>query len=426
MKRTILLLPALFLLVTAACVNDDATLDELIRNNKPDSTIVPVDTVQPIDIQLDYSDLEEPDDVVPTDEADPAYNDYHENTDWNWTVTITYDGDTARLSGNTSRVRYTVKGADVTINSTSSRMQYVATGQSDDGSLKIYSENKFKLTLDGLNLTNTEGAAINNQCGKTCYLVLADDTENNLADGPAYTYVTGEDQKGAFFSEGQVIVSGRGTLNITANGGHGMACDDYFRFRPGCKINITANAGHAIKSNDGVWMDGGVLNLLASANGTRGIKCDASVYIAGGRLTAITAGDSRIEPATELAQADTTSAAGIKADTAVVITGGTVMLRSTGEGAKGINAGQNIDITAGTVKVVTTGAKVNSAPKAIKCDGVINITGGYVYAYSANSKPIDADIALNVAEGYTTYETLEKRVIIQFPTSDVSAKPRRP
>lgn len=55
-----------------------------------------------------------------------------------------------------------------------SEVQYRLTGSTTDGSFKIYSVEKYGLTLDGVSIANSDGAAINSQCKKKMTLVLAD------------------------------------------------------------------------------------------------------------------------------------------------------------------------------------------------------------------------------------------------------------
>lgn len=412
-------IPFLLLAVMAtACVNDDTDFSDLINGSGGGNDTIPEETITPIDIDLDFTDLDEADDVVPTDETDPAYNDYEENTNWSYTINIAYDGESATLSGNTTRVRSTVTGGHVVIRSTSARINYVVTGTSENGSLKIYSENKFKLTLNGLTLTNPTGAAINNQGGKSLYLVLADGTENTLTDGTTYTDVDGEDQKGALFSEGQVLVSGKGTLVVNGLSRHGMVSDDYFRFRPGCKVYVKSAVGHGIKANDGITIDGGVLNIEVAGAGAKGIRCDSTMTVNGGRTTIIATGGVDITPATDITPADTSSCAGIKCDYALTILGGNVLIKSTGEGGKGVNNTGDIVVTGGALQVVTTGTKGLASPKGIKGDGTLDVSGGYIYSYSANASPIDVTNGITVAEGYTLWETKARRVIISFVPID--------
>lgn len=83
---------------------------------------------------------------------------------------------------------------------------------------------------------------------------------------------------------------------------------------------------------------------------------------------------------------DTSSAAGIKTDGNVIISGGTISIKSCGTGGKGINADGNLNVTGGETTVVTTGGKfvynaaldLDSSPKGIKADGNITIDEGTV------------------------------------------------
>lgn len=395
-------------LLATACVNDDTDFSDLINTGGEPEVITP------IDIALDFSDLDESPDSPPADEADPYYNDYEETTTWGYTVNIAFDGQTASLSGQTNRVRVTQNGSHITVSPVSNHVHLVVSGASSNGSLKIYSDYRFKLTLNGLDLTNPTGAAINNQGGKSLYLVLADGTSNTLADGATYSDVAGEDMKGVLFSEGQVIVSGKGALRITAIGRHGLVSDDYIRFRPGPKLHISCTSGHGVKSNDGIFVDGGVLNVEVSGNGCKGFKSDSTMVVNGGRTTVMASGGAVITPATASLPADTSSCAGIKCDYALTVNSGDVLIKATGEGGKGITNDGDIAIIGGSVKVVTTGIKGMSSPKGIKGDKGMSVTGGYVYSYSANSSPLDIKGGLTVGSGYTLWETKPQRVIILF------------
>ena len=363
-------------------------------------------------VALDDSAVTENAEEIPDDDEDPFFNDYIENAPFTSTVTITYDGNTASFTGKPNGVTISVDGAHVTVISATKNVKYVLKGSTDNGSFKIYSEKKFCLTLNGVSITNPTGAAINNQCGKTFYVVLPEGTTNYLADGPTYTEVEQEDQKAALFSEGQTIFSGKGALTVYATGKSGITCDDYIRFRPGPHITVTSTANHGVKANDGIYINGGVLNITVTTDAVKGINCGGLCEITGGRTTVITTG-APIIATTEVGN-DTTSCAALKADTALVITGGILNLKATGDGGKGINCNSTITKTGGDVTVVAVGPKITAAPKGVKCDLTMTVSGGKFYTYSARSKPLDVDGGITVANGYTTYKTLDHTVQIDY------------
>lgn len=359
------------------------------------------DSVTPKEITLNDSALVEAAEFIPYDEDDLDYGDYVENTTWATTVRISFDGDNATVTGNPSSVIVDVNGAHVTVTSTAKRVRYIVTGTTSNGSLKFYSERKFQLQLDSVDITNPNGAAINNQSGKSLYLVLNEGTVNTLRDGESYEMVEDEDQKAALFSEGQILVSGKGKLNIYSVGKHCMASDDYVFIRQGCHLYLNSTSGHGIKAKDFVHVKGGVINMEISADGAKGINCDSLVYVTGGRTTIITSGTSKNE-VDESGNEVSTGCAGVKADYNMTMTGGTFNIKCTGDDAKGINVAQPFLFSGGELNVVCTGRQVNVAPKGVKCDTDATIQGGSFYSCSPYGKAIDVDGTLTIAEGYTS------------------------
>ena len=216
-------------------------------------------------------------------------------------VSITYNGTTVALSGDVDKVIIDQKGADVTLTSdTEKYLQLTLSGTSTDGSLLVYSLKPWGLVLNGIQLTNADGPAINNQCSKWLYVTLADGTENTLTDGESYAEQT-FDQKGTLFSEGQIHFAGTGTLNVNGNAKNGIASDDY------------------------IVIDDGTLTINVESDGGRGIKVNDGLTINGGSTTITTLGDCRIENTDGVR--DTTSAAGIKSDSLFVMTNGSHTVR---------------------------------------------------------------------------------------------------
>lgn len=391
-------------LTLVSCLSDDSDLQTLIEQN-PGRIIPP-------EIAFDESDLDEGLDIIVTNPDDEAYNDYWENSPWTTNVKVNYTPDGATVTGTTTRVKANINGGHVIITATASRVHITASGECPDGSLKVYSDYKFKMTLNGLNLTNPHGAAINNQCGKTMYLVVAPGTANRLSDGKDYTEAPiDEDMKGTIFSEGQVVFSGSGQLSVYSSGGrHAIASDDYLRFRKGNKIRVESTSGNGIRGKDGIYIDGSVINVSTTADAGRALATNGYLHITGGRTTLLTTG----KPIVNEELADTTSAAGIKCDSIMTMTGGTLRIKSTGEGGKGINAHGTIAMQGGKVTIVTLGIKDHASPKGIKCDGTMDVLApSSIYVYSAHATPVDAT-PLNLAPGYKAIEQRPRLFTIEY------------
>jgi len=396
-KLLYILVVAAAAMVVTSCVNDDSDLEAVIEEYQ----------IQPAFIQVDSTALAEDSDVVVTDPEDDAYGDYVENTNWKRTVYITLDGDSAHVT-TVSGVTVTTTGAHVTVMNTVKKVKFVVTGSTTNGSIKFYSAYKFQLLLNGVSITNPNGAAINNQCSKSFYVVLADGTTNALADGSTYVMVDNEDQKGAFFSEGQMLFSGTGSLKVTATGGAGISTDDYIRVRPGVKLYVSSTVDNAMRAKDGIIIDGGVINAECWADGKRAIRSKDFMTVNGGRTVALSYGDPVI------ADGDTTAAAALRCDSLFTMTGGTLQLKATGDGGKALRAKGNVVYTGGKFEAVAMGTKLLKAAKGCKIDGDLTVSGGYFYSYSSKSSPMDVDGEMTVAAGYQRYEINRKVLTIEY------------
>ena len=399
--RYSLLLTALMLAMTS-CVKDDTDLADVIAQYQ----------VEPVAIELDFSALSEAPDTPVTDEADSAYNDYVENSPWSKVMYIHFEGESATVTGSVNGVAVARDGAHVTVTNLSGPVKFVVSGTTANGSLKFYGDKRFQLLLDGADITNPSGAAINNQGSKSFYIVLADGTTNRLQDGPTYTMVDEEDQKAALFSEGQMIFSGTGTLNVYAVGRGGIRSDDYIRVRPGVKIYINSTALDGLRANDGIILDGGTINIETTGAGAKAVRSGGVMSVGGGRLVAISAGDTRIETVDGIT--DTTACAALYCDTLVTVNAGVMRLKATGDGGKGMNAKRDVAINGGSFQAVATGTKVNKKPRGVKIDGNFSINGGYFYTYSRRSDPMEVSGNTSIATGYKTRELTPRVVTIAY------------
>ena len=387
-------------LALVSCQSDDTDMDDIIALYQ----------MEPVAVELDFSQLTEAPDVPVTDENDSAYNDYVENSPWNKVINIAFDGGNATVTGSVPGVAIQRNGAHLTIMNMSGPVKFVISGKTDNGSLKFYGDKRFQVLLNGAEITNPNGAAINNQGGKTFYVVLADSTVNRLQDGENYTMVDEEDQKAALFSEGQIVFSGHGELSVIAVGRGGIRSDDYIRIRPGVRIYVNSSALDGLRANDGIIVDGGVVNIVTTGVGAKGVRSGGEMKVNGGRLIAVNDGDTRVETD----ENDTTACAALYCDTLMTVNAGILKFKATGDGGKGLNAKHNVIITGGSFQAVATGTRENKKPKGVKIDGNFAISGGYFYAYSRRSDPLEVNGTLQVAQGYKTYDLLPKVVIIQF------------
>jgi len=290
----------------------------------------------------------------------------------NHVVNIVYNGTNVTVTGDTKGY-VTTNGADVTVNTgtDTDSLLLVLSGSTTNGSLLVYREYKFGIQLNGVSIHHANGPAINNQCSKSLYLHVADGTTNTLTDGTAYTEQE-FDQKGALFSEGQMIFLGTGSLSVTGNCKHAIACDDYIIIDGNVKLQATSSTGNGIKVNDGLWINNGTLDINVTADGARGIRCDNVVEITGGTTTITTSGDCVYDDDAD----EYSSAACIKCDLDFTMSGGTLTMTSSGDGGKGINSSAKVLFSGGTLSAITTGDNEYGKPKAIKATTGITVSGG--------------------------------------------------
>ncbi len=409
--RNVYYLLALLLLNCTGCTTDSLAnvFDTAEQGNDSSAGKTDTTTVAP---RIDYSRW-----------ADDSIS----GTEFDRTISIVFADGGAQVEGDVNGI-VSVDGNYVTVdNNTTERVMYELSGSSQNGSLKLYSSYKQALVLNGLELTNPNGAAINNQGKKSCFIVIKG--TNRLQDGASYTSTpVNEDEKAALFSEGQLIFSGDGTLSVTANGKSGITSDDYVHIMETPVINVVSGAGHGIRGKDAVIISGGSIGVNVSADMKKGITSDSLVYITAGATVINISGAAAYDDE----DAEYKGTSGIKADCLFCITGGTVDVVNYGTGGKGISGDATGCFYGGTVRVTTTGSNYGQSSsnrwgssssnsvsaKSIKFDGnlfflggsvTVNceahegieskgnivVNGGVVYSYSA------ADDAINSAGTFT-------------------------
>ena len=313
-------------------------------------------------------------------------------------INITYHDNSVTVTGD-NKGYVSTAGADVTVNAMGNdSLLLVLSGSTTDGSLLIFREKKYGIKLNGVSIHNSDGPAINNQCSKALYLNIADGTVNTLTDGTAYNENVNYQQKGALFSEGQILISGSGTLHVTGNCKNAIASDDYIIIDDDPTITAQSSTGHGIKVNDGIWINGGILDINVTADAARGIKSDTEVVITNGDITINITGDCIYDET----EADYSSAACIKCENAFTMSGGKLTMTSSGDGGKGLNCADVISLTGGTFSAVTSGDNENGKPKAVKGDKGIILSGGSFYAKVDKSWACDNGTDSEIASEHVT------------------------
>lgn len=287
-------------------------------------------------------------------------------------VTVTYGGSTVTVDNPlaASGVAVAVTGADVVVTAAAGLpgITYALSGTSADGMFKVYSDSDLDLRLAGLALTNADGPAINVQADRTIGVELPAGAVNSLTDGTTYAAApAGEDQKAAFFSEGELVFTGSGSLVINGRGtaAHGLCSDDYIDIRGGSVV-LAGAVKDAVHTNEGFLMSGGSLNVTGQSDGVD--AGDGPVNLSGGALTVLL-------PA---ANKD-----GLKCVGHLAVSGGDHHLTVQGNQSKGLNAG-SIALTGGAIGIQTSGGMVLAASglgfdpsycTAVKADTLVTIDG---------------------------------------------------
>ncbi|MBR1410974.1 MAG: carbohydrate-binding domain-containing protein [Prevotella sp.] len=324
----------------------------------------------------------------------PDEEDALENNSFTTEIAIDLSNPTARTE---SGVEITVNGGHITANHASTKgICYVLIGTTTKGSFTVVGDKKYEVKLNGANITNPDSAALNLLSGKRAYIVVADGTTNTLTDG------TGGSQKGALYCKGKLLFNGKGKLSVTGNTNNAIHSADYIVFRSGNNIYAKSTANHGIKANDGVFINGGIINVEVSAEAAKGINCESNIIVNGGRTTVITTGGGTYDTDDKEAK----GSAGIKADSTFTINAGELWLKSTGTGGKGINVDMEANFCGGSVYVVTEGGQYKSnndtsSPKGIKADGNINISGGTIWVRTSgyNGEGIETKSKMNITGG---------------------------
>ena len=318
---------------------------------------------------------------------------------------------------------------------------YTLQGTSNSGCFYHAGAYKMTLVMNGVNLVNPDSAAINIQNSKRIAVQLADGTTNTLADGANNT------KKAAFLVKGHAEFAKGGSLTITGNKKHALACNEYMEVKKTVgTITITSAVADAINvsqyfqmnggtvniqscGDDGLQVDaedvtipeedghvlikGGTLTINGSAAGTKCIKAEGNVNIEGGTLTLKHTGipvwdeeDSKIKEAT-----------GISTDRNLTINGAeaVVNITMTGNGARGMKCDSTMTATAGTIDINCSGGDWaystvdTSSVKCAKADYAFILNGASMKCTTVKDEAVGvhSEGTVLISDGTLTLNTFD-------------------
>jgi len=304
---------------------------------------------------------------------------------------ITVDGGGATVDGNTLVI---YSAGTFRLGGTLSDGQVVVDADAGD---------TVHLVLAGASITSSTTAAIYGQQADRVILTLAAGTDNYLTDASAHVYPSASvtEPNAALFSNDDLTINGTGSLTVTANYNDGISSDDELKVVSGTIVVTAADEG--LRGKDSVAIGGGSLTITAGGDGIKASNDEDPeqgwIVIDEGVLMISAGGD------------------GIQAETALVVRGGDLTIR-TGGGASGAIAGSTDSskgLKAGAALLVTGGSiDVEAADDAVHSDGTMAIGGGDLVLSTADDG-LHAETSILISEGtidiVTSYEGIESASI---------------
>ena len=320
--------------------------------------------------------------TTPQDDEDDSWKDNTGTVDLD-NVEVTGDG--ISVSDNVITIS---KGGD-----------FEVTGTLDDGQIVIDTEEKVKLRLSGMSLTNKNGSAVYVKNADKAYITLTDNTKNTLTDGENYTSGD-ENEKGCITSRDNFEIKGSGSLTVNGNYNHGIFSSNSIEIGNG---NITVNAKNdGIHANDTLAISGGTVNVTAEGDG---LQAEEILDISEGEVNVTTTGEVKASTSNDF------GGRGEMKDSSQMTDDEIKSMReqmnnnqftqteesddSEDTSSKGIKADWMLDISGGEVTV-------NSTDHAIHCASDINITGGTLNLSSESKKGISGHGDVTIDDGDIT------------------------
>lgn len=264
-------------------------------------------------------------------------------------ITITLDGSSVRVDGAGAEAA----GRIVTITAAGT---YVLRGSLDDGQVTVNAPGSdVTLRLDGVRISCQEASPLSVRDARSVTVELAG--ENTFSNEAA------AELDGCLYSSAPLTVTGEGSLTVTAghNGGAALYSESDLTVAGGrCVLTSEDDGLHAEGT---LTVSGGTVEIVESYEGLEG----SDVYITGGEVKALSSDDG-------------VNAAGDGDSHLIHISGGSLDVQAGGDG---LDANGDIVMTGGTVLVSSTGMDDG----ALDCDGSFTLEGGVLLAVTAGHMP---------------------------------------
>jgi hypothetical protein len=354
-----------------------------------------------------------------------AHLDTHEDADdCSWDVSavahIVLNGSSIAVDTGTA----SVDGSTVTITAAGT---YSLSGSLSSGQIVVEApdDEDVRLILSGVSISNNSSAPIFIRSADEVIIVLADGTENHLADAATYVLdeLEAEEPKAALFSKADLTICGNGALVVDGNYNDAISSQDGLVIVDGT-ITVTA-VDDGIRGKDYIVIHDGVITADVGGNGLiSDNEEDAArgfIFIDGGEIDVVADGDA-ISAATDVMISDgdftlssgggsgggpyntAVSAKGIKGSASLVVDDGVFDVDSADDGLHSngsmtINGGDFVVATGDDGAHANDGLYVNGGRiritrsyEGLESNSAITINGGEIHIASS-------DDGVNVASG---------------------------
>ncbi|WP_394871142.1 carbohydrate-binding domain-containing protein [Clostridium butyricum] len=314
---------------------------------------------------------------------------------------------------------------------------YSISGTLSEGQIVIEATklDKVYIVLNGVNITNSKGAAIYIKEADKAVIAMEDNTDNYLTDGKTYAFEdeNKDEPNGTIFSKTDLVFIGNGSLTVNGNYDRGIVGKDDLQIENG---NITVNSvgdgirgrdsivvtdgdivinsgGDGMQSNNDentekgyVLIEGGNINITSNEDGIQG---ENNVYVRNGEIKINSGGGSdnnnshknqgpgenmgrnqEISNTSSESLEESASSKGIKANTGIIIEGGILNINSCDDS---LHTNDSLIIDGGALEI-------QSGDDGIHSDNTLEINGGNINVSKSYEGIESESITINNGEIY--------------------------